>query len=144
MKLLNWFKKTYQQYKDSYHYFDLSHLTIEDLRKNNYTCQVFHSRFSLEGYTKAKEQKHQSRIWNFLTDKKNCAPRDFYSKGGKTEVFIQTPDFKKFKSVAYCSLEDNFCKKTGITIALKRLEQDYSLEFKDSITECCGQNCGCH
>lgn len=72
--------------------------TVNDLRKLGYKVFVNHYRF---------------------LDMKNTNSLVPFARGGKTFVEIHTPD-GVLTGMAFCSLEDNYNKKTGVSIAIGR------------------------
>lgn len=73
--------------------------TVSDLRKLGYKVFVSHIR--------VLNMEDQSP--NFVA----------FPRGGKTIVEIHTPD-GVLSGAAFCSLEDNYSKKTGVKIAIGR------------------------
>lgn len=54
-----------------------------------------------------------------LADKKDV--KYALPKGGMTEVKVTTRSGKEFVAVADCSVKENYCRKTGVRVALERL-----------------------
>ena len=86
-------------------------MTIQQLRNNGYKVRVLHCRL-YNGYHTWQNGGHEYIQRN--------APVDPDSKGGSTQVIIDSPDGKHFRGLAMCSKKDNYNKKMGVKIALGR------------------------
>lgn len=85
-------------------------MTIQELRNKGYKVRVLHNRL-YNGYHKWQVGS-RSNYGN--------GPIDPDSKGGSTEVIIDTPSGDHFKGLAICSKKENYNKKMGVRIALGR------------------------
>lgn len=85
-------------------------MNIQQLRNEGYKVRVLHHRL-YNGYHK----------WQ-VGDKSNYggSPIDPDSKGGSTEIIIDSPSGEHFQGVAICSKKENYNKKLGVKIALGR------------------------
>lgn len=79
---------------------------VNELRKQGYQVKVVHNRI------KTSTPKVDGKV------KKVEEPVPF-ERGGYTEVTITRDDVTS-KGLAVCSLNDNYCKKRGVAIALGR------------------------
>jgi hypothetical protein len=84
-------------------------MTVQQLRNNGYKVRVLHNRL----YNGYHAWQNGSRIH---TD--GITEPD--SKGGSTQVIIDSPDGKHFRGLAMCSKKENYNKKMGVRIALGR------------------------
>ena len=96
--------------------------TIKEARQAGFKVRVGHFRLP-EGFSKlqTRERRLVLSVLNLTTEeelgeitKKRIDPR-----GGYTTVDISKDDKHTF-GVAHCNLTDNYCKKTGAELALKR------------------------
>lgn len=86
-------------------------MNVQELRNQGYKVKVFHNRL-YNGYHKWQVGGHEYIQRN--------TPVDPDSKGGSTEIVIDSPSGEHFHGVAICSKKDNFNKKLGVKIALGR------------------------
>jgi hypothetical protein len=80
----------------------MNNKTIYELRKSGYKVRVHHERDTIDVMT-------MSGIQKFLN-----------ARGGKTSIELTTPDGTKVTGESRCSEKENFCRRTGNTIALGR------------------------
>lgn len=83
----------------------MQELTIHQLRKQGYKVRVHHQRETLDVLT-------LTGINKFLS-----------ARGGSTTIELTTPDGKTAIGESRCSLQDNFCRRTGSKLALERAFQ---------------------
>lgn len=85
--------------------------TVEALRKAGYKVAVYHFRFC---------KLHDNLVgeYNFLES--GFSGEDLSGHGGETHVVITTPEGKNLIGVAKCSKKDNFNRKFGTALAIKR------------------------
>jgi len=77
--------------------------TIKDLRQKGYKVRVMHTR---RCWIKARATGHSKEV---------------HARGGSTKIELTTPDKQHtVTGEAVCSLEDNFNRKVGNSIALGR------------------------
>lgn len=86
-------------------------MTIQQLRNNGYKVRVHHNRL-YKGYYKWQVVNRDHMRYD--------GPIDPDSKGGSTEITIDSPDGHHFKGMAICSNKENYNKKLGVRIALGR------------------------
>jgi hypothetical protein len=86
-------------------------MTVKELQDNGYKVKVFHNRL-YNGYHAWQNGK---RVYGY-TD--GIIGPD--SKGGSTEVIIESPSGERFHGLAICSKKENYNKRMGIRIALGR------------------------
>lgn len=84
--------------------------TVQELRNAGYKVRVLHNRL-YNGYYK----------WQ-VGDRPSISgtPIDPDSKGGSTQLIIDSPSGEHFEGVAICSKKENYNKKLGVRIALGR------------------------
>lgn len=87
-------------------------MTVQQLRNMGYKVRVLHNRL-YNGY-------HKWQVGAKDRDSLSQAPIDPDSKGGSTQVVIDSPDNKRYHGLAICSKKDNYDKKMGVRIALGR------------------------
>jgi hypothetical protein len=87
-------------------------MTVQQLRNKGYKVRVLHNRL-YNGYYKW----HPGAAEYFISNDLIAEPD---TKGGSTEVIIDTPDGKYFQGLSICSKKDNYNKKMGVRIALGR------------------------
>ena len=93
---------------------NLSKQTVAQLRRSNYKVRIHHARHV--------KQDDGSIVENVpLMDIQNM--NKVLAKGGKTELFVTTPEGKNYKSVAICNSKDSFNYKLAVRIALGRLQE---------------------
>ena len=88
-------------------------MTVQDLRNIGFKVRVLHNRL-YNGYHKWQVGSSRDRA-SF-----SGIPIEPDSKGGSTEVVIDSPDGKHYQGVAICSKKENYNKKLGVKIALGR------------------------
>ena len=86
-------------------------MTIQQLRNNGYKVRVLHNRL----YNGYHAWQNGSRTYSFI-DGINGPD----SKGGSTQVVIDSPTGEHFTGLAMCSKKENYNKKMGVRIALGR------------------------
>ena len=86
-------------------------MTVQQLRNAGYKVRVLHNRL-YNGYHKWQvgAREHIQKY----------APIDPDSKGGSTQVVIDSPDGQHYQGLAICSKKENYNKKMGVRIALGR------------------------
>ena len=87
-------------------------MTVQQLRNTGYKVRVLHNRL-YNGYQKWQVGSRDRAAFSGM-------PIEPDSKGGSTEVVIDSPDGKHFHGVAICSKKENYNKKLGVKIALGR------------------------
>lgn len=86
--------------------------TVEELRRQGYKVKIFHKR--LVEYQIITGLRYGEKRGNAY------ASKIILPRGGKTEVHITTPYGFELVGIAKCSEDDNYCKRTGVKIALDR------------------------
>lgn len=81
-------------------------MTVQQLRNAGYKVKVLHNRLYNKRY--AWQVGH-----NF-----ECMEPD--TKGGSTEIIVDSPSGEHFHGIAICSKKENYNKKLGVRIALGR------------------------
>lgn len=100
--------------------------TVHELRKSGYKVKLSHHRrfFRYDPFT---GKKHTVIIpWSL----KEEHFKDYFldPKGGETHVSIyKEGSGESFDSVAFCSVEDHFCRKSGIKKSIARALQGTQL-----------------
>ncbi len=89
--------------------------TVETLRKNKYKVRVIHRRY----YKKDNVSLLLSEK-DYAATKEHCPGFELQLKGGLTIVNVRTPDGQEKNGVSICHGIDNFCRKTGLNIAISR------------------------
>lgn len=86
-------------------------MTVQELRNRGYKVRVLHNRL-YNGYHKWQvgAREHIQKY----------APIDPDTKGGSTQVVIDSPNGEHFQGLAICSKKENYNKKMGVRIALGR------------------------
>ena len=87
-------------------------MTIQELRDKGYKVKVFHNRL-YNGY-------HKWQVGSRPPIGYMDAPIDPDTKGGSTEIIIDSPSGERFQGLAICSKKENYSKKIGVRIALGR------------------------
>ena len=87
-------------------------MTVQQLRNTGYKVRVLHNRL-YNGYQKWQVGSRDRAAFSGM-------PIEPDSKGGSTEVVIDSPDGRHFHGVAICSKKENYNKKLGVKIALGR------------------------
>ena len=77
-------------------------MTIQQLRNNGYKVRVLHNRL-YNGY-------HKWQVGD-IDHVKKYGPLDPDSKGGSTQVVIDSPTGEHFTGLAMCSKKENYNKK---------------------------------
>lgn len=73
--------------------------TVKELRQSGYKIKVIHYRLYVDKFD-----------YN----------EGISAKGGRTELLLMSPEGIQIKAEAKCSPKDNYCRKTGVAIALGR------------------------
>jgi hypothetical protein len=81
-------------------------MTVQQLRNNGYKVKVLHNRL-YNGYYS----------WQVGHNFESINPD---TKGGSTEIIIDSPSGQHFHGIAICSRKENYDKKLGVRIALGR------------------------
>jgi len=99
---------------------NLSSESIQSLRQKGYKVRVKHYRYANFGVPIVKRQK--------VEPIKDLDGKRRHPKGGLTIIELDGPQ-GRFVGSAVCSKMDNFCYKTGVKIALGRMEEKASFDF---------------
>lgn len=91
---------------------NLSYKTVEQLRKSNHKIKVHHFRHVKQDDGSVIENVPFTDIQDF---------RKVTGKGGKTEIYVTTPEGKNYKGESFCNPKDSFNYKLAVRIALGRL-----------------------
>lgn len=84
-------------------------MTVQDLRNRGYKVRVLHNRL-YRGYYR----------WQAANQSDYNGPINPDSKGGSTEIIIDSPKGEHYQGVAICSKKENYNKKLGVKIAIGR------------------------
>ena len=101
--------------------------TVKDLRKAGYKVFVKHCRLFKVSRLNYEKNRVDVTIESFFAiqgmEKKVCdSIFELLSKGGSTEIIVTDPKSgSEFSYTAVCSRHDNYCKKTGVELALKHI-----------------------
>lgn len=87
-------------------------MTVQELRNKGYKVRVLHNRL-YNGY-------HKWQVGSRPPIGYMDAAIDPDTKGGSTEVIIDSPNGARYHSIAICSKKDNYNKKIGVRIAIGR------------------------
>lgn len=85
-------------------------MTIQELRNNGYKVRVLHNRL-YNGYYKWQVGNNSNYGGEAI---------DPDTKGGSTQVVIDSPNGEHFEGHAVCSKKENYNKRLGVMIALGR------------------------
>ena len=85
-------------------------MTVQELRNSGYKVKVLHNRL-YNGYQKWETPADDFGDYTFVNPD---------SKGGSTQVIIDSPNGQHFEGHSICSKKDNYDKKMGVRIALGR------------------------
>jgi len=87
-------------------------MTVQQLRNMGYKVKVLHNRL-YNGY-----HVWQNGAREYLYNNEYTVDPD--SKGGSTQIIIDSPTGEHFRGLAICNKKDNYDKKMGVRIALGR------------------------
>lgn len=87
-------------------------MTVQELRNRGYKVRVLHNRL-YNGY-------HKWQVGSMDRAGYSGRPIDPDTKGGSTEIVIDSPDGKHYHGISICSKKDNYNKKMGVRIAIGR------------------------
>ena len=87
-------------------------MTVQQLRNAGYKVRVLHNRL-YNGYHRWQVGARDHAVLSGV-------PIDPDSKGGSTQIIIDSPTGDHFEGIAICSKQDNYDKKLGVKIALGR------------------------
>jgi hypothetical protein len=88
--------------------------TVKSLRQSGYKIRVIHHRL----HGKGDVEKFDWR-------------GGILAKGGRTELFLISPEGIQVKAEAKCSPKDNYCRRTGVAICLGRALKE--LEYQERL-----------
>ena len=84
-------------------------MTVQQLRNNGYKVKVLHNRL-YNGSFALQVANTQNMNGPIYPD----------TKGGSTEIIIDSPSGEHFHGIAICSRKENYDKKLGVRIAIGR------------------------
>ena len=87
-------------------------MTVQQLRNAGYKVRVLHNRL-YNGYHRWQVGARDRAVFSGV-------PIDPDSKGGSTQIIIDSPTGEHFRGLAICNKKDNYDKKMGVRIALGR------------------------
>lgn len=87
-------------------------MTIQELRKDGYKVRVLHNRL-YNGY-------YKWQVGSKSTSDHGYGPIDPDTKGGSTQIVVDSPSGEHYEGLAICSKKENYNKKLGVRIALGR------------------------
>ncbi len=101
--------------------------TIKSLRQSGYKVRVLHDRYL--ACAKTGQAVPQNKLTHLDAARKDGF--DVAPKGGKTIIEVTVPQGSGIlpatvTGVAECSLKDNYCKRTGIQVALGRAIKQFT------------------
>lgn len=85
--------------------------TVSFVRKLGLKVRVYHTRYD---------------EWGREVDPKNA-----FARGGETQVEVHTGPFSVITGFARCSPKDNYCKKTGVKLCMKRIAETLSNNIQE-------------
>ena len=88
-------------------------MTIQQLRNSGYKVKVLHNRLYNGYYKWQVGSKPNQSIRGY-------APIDPDTKGGSTQIVIDSPSGEHYEGLAICSKKENYNKRLGVRIALGR------------------------
>jgi hypothetical protein len=101
-------------------------MTVEDLRKDGYKVRVIHSRYYHRKvyYDDVPELLNKRELESFNENISEpfdyLVCEDILARGGRAVVDITCPDGTELQGVSECSVDENYNRKKGITIAIGR------------------------
>ena len=87
-------------------------MTVQELRNDGYKVRVLHNRL-YNGY-------YKWQVGSKPTSDCGYGPIDPDTKGGSTQIVIDSPSGEHYEGLAICSKKENYNKKLGVRIALGR------------------------
>jgi len=91
-------------------------MTVQQLRNSGYKVRVLHNRL-YNGYYKWQVGSKTAEGYGY-------GPIDPDTKGGSTQIIIDSPSGDHYDGLAICSKKENYNKKLGVRIALGRCNID--------------------
>lgn len=98
-------------------------MTIQQLRNDGYKVRVLHNRL-YKGKFK----------WQRVSSVVGSGPIDPDTKGGSTQIVVDSPSGEHYDGIALCSKKDNYNKKLGVRIALGRCNIEKALGVQEEQT----------
>ena len=89
--------------------------TVKSLRQSGYKVKIIHHRV------------REKQIFSGKFDERMGDS----AKGGRTELFLISPEGIQVKAEAKCSPKDNYCRRTGVAICLGRALKE--LEYQERL-----------
>jgi hypothetical protein len=102
-------------------------MTIQQLRNSGYKVRVLHNRLYNGYYKWQVGSKPNQSVHGY-------APIDPDTKGGSTQIVIDSPHGNHYEGLAICSKKENYNKKLGVRIALGRcnINQAFYVRAKET------------
>jgi hypothetical protein len=101
-------------------------MTVQQLRNSGYKVRVLHNRL-YNGYYKWQVGSKPSGDHGYT-------PIDPDTKGGSTQIVVDSPSGEHYVGLAICSNKDNYNKKLGVRIALGRCSIEKALGVQEEQT----------
>jgi len=92
-------------------------MTVQQLRNSGYKVRVLHNRLYNGYYKWQVGSKPNHSVHGY-------GPIDADTKGGSTQIIIDSPSGDHYEGLAICSKKENYNKKLGVRIALGRCNID--------------------
>jgi len=104
-------------------------MTVQQLRNSGYKVRVLHNRL-YNGYYKWQVGSKPAEGYGY-------GPIDPDTKGGSTQIIIDSPHGSHYEGLAICSKKENYNKKLGVRIALGRcnVNQTFYNQYSQIKTE---------
>ena len=94
-------------------------MTIQQLRNSGYKVKVLHNRL-YNGYYKWQVGSKPNQNGYAPTKLFIHGRFDPDTKGGSTQIIIDSPQGNHYEGLAFCSKKENYNKRLGVRIALGR------------------------
>ena len=101
-------------------------MTIQQLRNSGYKVRVLHNRL-YNGY-------YKWQVGSKPNGDHGYGPIDPDTKGGSTQIVIDSPSGEHYEGLAICSKKENYNKKLGVRIALGRCNIDQTFYVQAEAT----------
>lgn len=106
----------------------MNYKTVAEARRNGFKVRVGHYRISYEDgkFLGTMPKKLKEEMWeDSLVLDSDYADKGYFPRGGRTSVELEK-DGKTSFGISECSFLDNYNKKVGVEIALRRAFEAYN------------------